>query len=409
MKYRIFLLFLAFTFALPQCQSGGAKKRDSYVREGDTITVIGEAPVYQGDKQLAKQKAIKDAKVNAVRKLIGEEINNRTGTSDGESLGSKILSRTEAFVRNYDILDEKTYKMDTTTILKLTVRCQVEESRINTAVDALMADIGNPRVMVLISGNIDGKAVAPGARDNKAEMEIVRALKNQGSNVIDVNVARTQVAKNSSAINNISDDVAGSPLVRMGQEADADVLVLGELEIEKQPVMTHINGQKLDRPFYSSAATITYKVVLLWGDGKLLPGGNHDMRGADITQAKANDKAITDVAAKVGKKVAKTLKNEWFELSENNSIILRFDGLDPEEATKFADDLREFTGVKQINERRTARDGSEWEVIYPGKSSMLSEELTYKKDSGFSFIGKKEMRIVSAGRGSVNLSFRPAN
>jgi len=112
-------------------------------------------------------------------------------------------------------------------------------------------------------------------------------------------------------------------------------------------------------------------------------------------------------ASRVGQGVSKTLKDEWFKLTENNAILLRFKGLSPEEATRFADDLKEFTAIKDVNQRTTNTNGSEWEVTYPGKASMLSEELTYKKESGFSYIGKKEMNIVSAERGIITLSFTP--
>ena len=410
LKLRL-LLPLTLVLLWYSCASTGtSKKKKDAVREGDTITVIGEAPIYQGDKQLAKQKAIKDAKVNAVRKIIGEEISSKTGVADGESLGSSLLSKTTAFVKSYDIISERTYKMDTTDVLELSVRCKVEESKISTAVDGLLADIGNPKIMVLVKGSQDGVPIVPGAANNKAEVEIVNALKKNKNNVIDINVARAQVSKNKSALSNISsadDSISGSPLVRMGQDAGADVLIIGELELVKQPTITTGPGGRLTgATFFSAAATITYKVVLLWGDGKALPGGSYDGRGADITQPVAYDRATIEVAQKVGKNISKTLKDEWFQMSESNSIILRFKGLDLEEATKFADDLKEFTGVKDINQRTNEVSGSEWEVIYPGKESMLSEELVYKKDRGFSFIGKKEMEIVSSSRGVVTISFK---
>ena len=378
------------------------------VRDGDTITVIGEAPIYQGDKQLAKQKAIKDAKVNAVRKLIGEEISSKTGVMDGESLGSSILSKTDAFVKRYDIVNERTYQMDTTEILELTVRCKVEESRISTAVDGLLADIGNPKIMVLVKGMQDGRPIVPGATNNKAEVEIINELRKNKNNVIDINVARAQINKNKSGLKNLSySDVSGSPLVHMGQDAGADVLIIGEVELNKQPVFKTQPNARMPQgaTFYSAASTITYKIVLLWGDGKVLPGGSYDGRGADLTQNVAYDKATIEVAKKVGQKVSRTLKDEWFQMSESNSIILRFKGLDLEEATKFSDDLKEFTGVKQINQRNTDVSGSEWELIYPGKETMFSEELVYKKDRGFSYLGKKVMSIDSSSRGIVTLSF----
>lgn len=101
------------------------------------------------------------------------------------------------------------------------------------------------------------------------------------------------------------------------------------------------------------------------------------------------------------------MKEEWFNLTENNPIVLKFTGLNADEATKFKDDLTEFTATKEVNVRTSDTNGSEWEVIYPGKDSLFQEELVYKKDRGFSFLATKSLEVKSATRGVVTLEFKP--
>ncbi len=410
-KSRIFLGILLLAF-FQYCATGGSKgKKDSDIvgRDGNTITVFGEAPIYQGDKQLAEQKAIKDAKTVAVRKLLGEQISSKSGVADGESLGSSLLAKSDGFVKKYDIIDRNFYKLDTQDMIKLTVKCEVEESKINTAVDALMADIGNPRTMVLIKADLGGTIVNAGSNGNMAESMIIEALKKNGSRVIDAGVARKQLSKNPKAQADADpDDIKeGSPVISIAQDAGAEVLIIGEVKTTDQPPVTEMNGQPLSKPIYNSSADGTYKIILLWGDGKIVGTGAENERGPDITAKVARDNAVKKWGEKVAKKVNKQLKDEWFQLAEGNHILLKFTGLNAEEATKFADDLKEYTAVKEVNQKSTAESGSEWELTYPGKESAFTDEMTYKKDRGFNYLGKKTLTIKGSKRGVVELEFAP--
>ncbi|TGK38884.1 lipoprotein LipL46 [Leptospira andrefontaineae] len=400
-------LILGFAFACATGDGSRRKKKEEFTREGNTITVIGEAPIYNGDIANAKQRAIKDAKVNAVRKVVGEEISNKSQASDGESLGSSLLSKTDAFVKSYDIVAEDQGKIDTQPILKLTVRCTIEESKLSTAVEGLLADVGNPRIVVLVPSKVGGAPVAPLSNGNIAEAEIIKGLKKAGNKIVDPGTASKTVKPsglNADAVNSLD---AGAAILIQAQSSGAEVLVVGSVETEDQAPVTAIGGKQLDRPLFNTAATGPYKVILLWGDGKVVASGNGDARGADITQKVSREKALAGWAEDVTKKVNKQLKEEWFNLTENNTIILKFTGLDADESTKFKDDLAELTAAKDINVRTSNVSGSEWEVTYPGKDALFMDELVYKKDRGFTFLATKKMNVKSAARGVVTLEFTP--
>ncbi|TGJ99321.1 lipoprotein LipL46 [Leptospira semungkisensis] len=398
-------LILGFTFACATGGGSGRKKKEEYTREGNTVTVIGEAPIYNGDKTNAKQRAIKDAKINAVRKVVGEEISNKSQASDGESLGSSLLSKTDAFVKTYDIVDEAEGKIDTQPILKLTVRCTIEDSKLSTAVDSLLADVGNPRVVVLIPSNIAGQSIAPLAGNNIAEAEVIKGLKKSGNKIVDPSSASKTVKPSTVNADAVASADTGSAIIQQAAASGAEVLIIATVETKDQDPTSELYGKKLDRPLYSTAATGSYKVILLWGDGKIVDSGLADGRGADITQKVSREKAISNWAESVSKKVSKQLKEEWFNLTENNTIILKFTGLNADEATKFKDDLTEFTAAKDVNVRTSDVNGSEWEVTYPGKDALFMDELVYKKDRGFGFLATKTLNVKSASRGVVTLEF----
>lgn len=398
--FRTLIGFMVTLFSVLSCSS----LQTQATSNPNEITVIGEAPIYQGDREIAKQRALKDAKVNAVRKLIGEEINQRVKISNSESLGSSLLSKTDAFVKSYEILSEKTRMLNTQPMLQLTVHCVVEPTKIATEVDALLQDVGNPRILVLIETHEGPKVIAPATPGNTAEAVLIEALRKSGSKVVDASSASRTIPK--SLADPDSFDSNFSSLVDKAAQTGAEVLLLGKVETTDQPALREVNGQPLQRPIYSSAATGTYKLVLLWGDGKIIGSGTKDGRGPDVTQEVARDNAVKDWSKAVASGLPEMLRDEWFDVTENNSIILKFTGLDANLATQFRDDLLDFTAAKDINVRTSSVQGSEWEVIYPGKDQQFVDELVYKKDSGFHYLGSGlQMKIDSVSRGTVNLRF----
>ncbi|TGN18158.1 lipoprotein LipL46 [Leptospira idonii] len=386
------------------CASSASAEKPQNLPE-NVVTAMGEAPIYQGDLALARNKALKDAKLNAIRKLVGEQITEKSGVADGQSLGTKLYGKTDSFVKKYDILSEEKWRLDTQDMIRLNVRCEVEATKLSTAVDALLDDVGNPRVAVLIQSTVQGKSYPIGSATNIAEAELIEKLRNKGNKVVDSSQLTALLKKNPALakldLNSVEE---GSPLLTLAQDSGAEVLILGKVVTTDQKPIVLPGGKKTD--FLSSAATGPYRIIQLWGDGKIFGSGSHEGRGADITQEVSREQALKDWSKLVSDKVAKQIKDEWFKLTEQNTVIFKFKGLELEDAINFKNDLQEFTSVKQINDRKTEIGGSEWELTYPGKETMFAEELMYKKDSSFRFLSSKTLNITSSKRGVVEAEFR---
>ncbi|TGL59665.1 lipoprotein LipL46 [Leptospira ognonensis] len=393
-----------FLLLILSCASpAGAEKTENL--PDNVVTAMGEAPIYQGDLALARNKALKDAKLNAIRKLVGEQITEKSGVSDGQSLGSKLYGKTDSFVKKYEIISESTWKLDTQDMIRLNVRCEVEATKLSTAVDALLDDVGNPRIAVLVQSTIQGRSYPIGSATNIAEAELIEKLRNKGNKVVDSSQLTALLKKNPALakldLNSVEE---GSPLLSLAQESGAEVLIIGRVETVDQKPIVLPGGKKTD--FLSAAATGPYRIIQLWGDGKIFGSGSHEGRGADITQEVSREQATKDWAKLVSEKVAKQIKDEWFKLTEQNTVILKFKGLELEDAINFKNDLSEYTSVKQINDRKTDVNNSEWELTYPGKETMFAEELMYKKDSSFRFLSKKVLNMKSSKRGVVEIEFK---
>src|SRR5262245_58225033 len=76
-------------------------------QETKTVTAEGVASV-GNDPGTAHDKAIEDALRRAVEQAVGTMVESETATQNYELLSDKIYSRSQGYVKNYDVLSENT-------------------------------------------------------------------------------------------------------------------------------------------------------------------------------------------------------------------------------------------------------------------------------------------------------------
>jgi hypothetical protein len=392
------LLVLTFYFSL-NCTP--PKKESPQSASSNVVTTTGQAAIYQGDRNLAKTKALLDAKRTAVRKVIGEEISSRTKISDGQSLGSSLLSQTDGLVKSFEILSEKEGMWDTQPYLELVVRSEVETSKASLAVTQLLQDVGNPRVSVLIWADVKGNKFTPGSGDNQVEAVAIESLRKQGNKIVGTKSLAEKLKSLGLGAKELKE---GHPILYSLQDLGAEVLLVGSVAVQDQPA-PNIPGMSIKT--FSAAASGSYRIIQLWGDGKIIGTGALDERGAEFKEELARESAAKKWGETLGTKSSSQIREEWFKMLDGNSLVFRFKGLGIDQAISFKNDLTEFTGVKSINDRKTSPDQSEWELTYPGRESDFVEELTYKKErGGFRFSEKYQFDFTGVKKGQVEGEFK---
>jgi hypothetical protein len=396
--FQIFSFFV-FLGLIPSCTN--PKKETSLSTNPNVVTTTGQAAIYQGDRNLAKTKALLDAKRTAVRKVIGEEISSRTKISDGQSLGSSLLSQTDGLVKSFEILSEKDGMWDTQPYLELVVRSEIEKSKASLAVTQLLQDVGNPRIAVLLWADTKGLKSIPGSGDNQVEAVAIEALQKQGNKIVGTKPIAEKLKSLGQSANDLKE---GHPILYSLQDLGAEVLLVGSVKVQDQPA-PNIPGVNIST--FSAAATGSYRIIQLWGDGKIIGTGAVDERGAEFKEELARESAGKKWAEALGKKSSSQIRDEWFRMLDGNSLVFRFKGLGIDQAISFKNDLMEYTGVKSVNDRKTSPDLSEWELTYPGRESDFVEELTYKKErGGFRFSQKYNFDFTGVKKGQIEGEFK---
>ncbi len=168
MKRNIILLMVLFLLKL------------SPVFGGIIIKAEGVSFFEKGLELMAKEKALDDAKRNAVEKAFGSSIESKTMVSDYEVMYDQITSRSSGYISNLKIIDEKKTDLGT---YEVSIEAEVE-------VKSVVDDFGrfrkiiswqkNPRVSIIIEPGID-QAFIPAA--NRAIITLTNKLKENGFTV----------------------------------------------------------------------------------------------------------------------------------------------------------------------------------------------------------------------------------
>lgn len=140
LKNRVWLI-LSIIFLLTVCINAN---------DFSVVNVQGIAD-YSGNKTAAYNKALADAFRRAVEKGLGVMIKSNTEVKDSMLVKDKILSSSEGYVTDHEVLSEDI----SDGVLRLTVRCEVAINKIGADVKTLIArlktSIGNPSIAFVLT------------------------------------------------------------------------------------------------------------------------------------------------------------------------------------------------------------------------------------------------------------------
>lgn len=108
-----------------------------------TITVWGEAAVYNGDIPQAKERALQEAFGAAITQVMGTFINAESYTRNFESIERNVFAKTKGYVKNYKILQS----LNEADVQSMEVSVTVSRQDIKddlTAIGILLDAVGNP-------------------------------------------------------------------------------------------------------------------------------------------------------------------------------------------------------------------------------------------------------------------------
>ena len=193
-------------------------------QESQTVEAEGVARIIKAQTDIARDKAIADAQRKAVEQAVGVLMSSESLVENYELVSDRILTQSAGYIASYEIADERRDGDD----YRVKIRAVIGMGNLQNDVQAiqhLIAQKGNPRMMFLVSEEIVGlKTVGVGSADmSQAEVILQQAFLDAGFEVIDAATVAQHVNAEM-ARNAIGGDTASAAAIC--QQFGADVVIL---------------------------------------------------------------------------------------------------------------------------------------------------------------------------------------
>ncbi len=150
-----FAALLSMLFVLLHCSSA-AKKDTHQTSTEEWVIGEGTAMIYQNDKALARDRALRDAKKDAVRRKLGTMIQAKTITESGVWVKGEVTARSEGLVRQHEIISEQT----SGEMVTLKIKAQITEAALRDMVNQLLDEWERPIIFTMVSESFEGSPEA---------------------------------------------------------------------------------------------------------------------------------------------------------------------------------------------------------------------------------------------------------
>lgn len=366
------MLIILLTAALAMAQV------DSVV----TVTVRGEATIFEGDLPAAREEALVDAQRNAVEQVLGVQIKAETAIQDFMLADDTILSMISGYVKNSKILSEK----QELEFLVLEVECGVVKELSEEEAQKLMRNFS---CVVGFTTEIDGGPVD----DNRLANRLIADLVKADYDVRDISQLLSvegYAGRYRAAVER--QDIASARWI--GRQLLSNVVILGKakLELKEQKEVTGFAG------------TVGVYVYDCWLEaraieaetGQIIAQYASDFEGVQGT-GNTPQKAVTDALKKAEKAYSKDLISQLtvYGGKKSRPISVKVEGIPSYE---------EFQKVKQFLTNIRFRDSevsdlgfekgqaSTFRFNYSEKINLVAVKLDHLPN--LSVIDRSEVKVV---------------
>ena len=329
----------------------------------------GLAQIYQNDIALAKDRALRAAKRDAIRRKLGELIRSKTIIDSGTWVKGEVSANTEGLVKDYKITSEN----QSSQIYKVKILADVYESDLINMVENLLKDWEKPVMFGIITETIQFSKRKESPYFNNALQGLEQYFLEKGF-ILNKTSNFQKFLKPPVGITKISKTLSQKNL-----EVDFDLLVFGSSKCQSGGKIKYDGFQS---ELVSSQVTVavsifdvhTRRLVASASGSEAFPHRDFTIGCAEAFSKKLMPKLGQDLFEQLIKKWKK-------EYGNGRPLLLEIKGNIPyKKLYDFQIVLRnEVRGVVDIIERNFSKGIVNLEIIYEGKSVDFIEEIMNKK------------------------------
>lgn len=359
------------------------------------VTVEGVAAIVNGDKAIARDRAIDDAKRKGVEQIAGAQVSAESISENFELVSDKIFSRASGFVKAYKIVSE----LQEEGVYKVTINAQVDSSAV--ASDLALIFKNKPRVIVMIAEqNIGSKGFSYwwGSSGYVADMQMMQSTliedwQDKGFKFVDPALLAGKLRVQGAMKKPDMDD---QHAVLVGRDADADVAIVGRVLVsDAGPVM---DGLKM----HSFQAVGTIRVLSI-DTGEILAVGDETAAATHVDPNVGGRNAIKALAKKLGDKLEARIVARWTaEASSSRELDVVVSGA---KSSKDINGLKKvlnnnIRGIESVSVRKRKGGKAFFTVKVKARAEDFAQDLEQQTFDGF----KLEIDEVTRSRVAVSLA-----
>lgn len=324
----------------------------------EIIEAEGMADLEDRGTAQAKDMAINDALRNAVEKAIGTYVDSETVSKNYETIEDSILTKTEGYVSDYEVIDET--KDETDEIYKVKIEAEVVTEILKDDIDTLELTIeraNDPRVVVVIPEEHIEREIP----DPAAETEIIRKLKEAGFRLVDQE--QVEKARDSEEARRAASGEEDA-YEELAARFDADLMVIGE-------AFSEFNEEY--EGMTSCRARVEIRVVRA-DTGEILTAHGIHASGADVTESTASKKALQEAGSEMADYLLETLPEEISDTER--SVQLSINSINFNQLNDLEERLKDTHLIEDVNTRDFVGSSAEIDLKTSLLPMQLAEELS---------------------------------
>ena len=179
----------------------------------------------------SEREAIEQAKANAIKFIVGEQLQGKSKVINGQLDSSVMMSFFKGFAAQVKVLN-KSQKVG---IVEVEIECFVDSKEIGNYVENVLISKSKPRFMVLVNEKNLGKDIAPDSgQQTSTEASLISALNDLGFDFVQKSGVVIKLLKEQKGNLSLALQGNANAAKELGSETGAEFVVIGNTSIEEK-------------------------------------------------------------------------------------------------------------------------------------------------------------------------------
>lgn len=221
-KFKKFIYSTVFIFLLINLFSGCSSSRQEIEnRTSGSTQATGTGST--------EREALENAKIQAIKNIIREQIKGSTSVIDGQLQNSSVSSFFKGFVSQVKLIN----KSQKNGLYEVTIECFVDTKEVNNYIENVLISKSKPRFMVLVSENNLGQALTPEmSQQSSTETTLISTLNDLGFDFVQKNEPILNLLKAQKGNLNLALQGNAKAAKELGIETGAELVIIGNSKME---------------------------------------------------------------------------------------------------------------------------------------------------------------------------------